>query len=476
NAAPSSGTEGAPKLRLHLLAGIAAVAVLAAGLGATDHVARVMARHRLDAVILPVTRLKTRGLLLQEVALERPDLLPLYASSELVRHRTYRATEFFAGYPTGFAVFPVAALGLPPLIQAQNFAALGDRLRGHRLVLFVWAPGFVWPENAERRAAYAGNFSRLQATAAAVSPLPTALKEGLARRMLDYPETLKRDPLLRLTLHSLLGNDLPHRLLYTLLYPLNRFRIYCLESEDAARVLNELRDQRPLAQPPAPEAPIDWDRLERQAETLYRSQADQNPFGVGATWWRRFRRFLLRSRGTATDSGFQHRLDRSSTWTDLDLAAGILHTEGAQVLLLDVPLDGTFSNFTGVSPEARLSYYAKLRALATRYRTPVVDFANHDGDRYFLHDQDAHPSPKGWAYLDRAINAFYHDSLPDLPSRLSAGMPPPPFPDRPCRLREDALSPREGRPETPQACRRTGLGMGLEGVTSTTWSARDSNP
>ncbi|HXI20993.1 MAG TPA: D-alanyl-lipoteichoic acid biosynthesis protein DltD, partial [Gemmatimonadales bacterium] len=130
----------------------------------------------------------------------------------------------------------------------------------------------------------------------------------------------------------------------------------------------------------------------------------------------------------------------------------------------------------GVSPGTRRQYYAKLRALATRYQTPVVDFANHDGDRYFLHDQDAHPSPEGWAYLDRAINAFYHDSLPDPPSRLSAGMAPPPFADRPCRLREDALSPREGRPEAPQACRRTGLGMGLEGVTSTTWSARDSNP
>jgi poly-D-alanine transfer protein DltD len=43
---------------------------------------------------------------------------------------------------------------------------------------------------------------------------------------------------------------------------------------------------------------------------------------------------------------------------------------------------------------------------------PLLDFAEHDTDKYFLIDPWSHLSRKGWIYFDRALDAFYHDALP----------------------------------------------------------------
>ena len=45
---------------------------------------------------------------------------------------------------------------------------------------------------------------------------------------------------------------------------------------------------------------------------------------------------------------------------------------------------------------------------------PVVDFADHDDDMYFVIDPNSHLSRKGWTYYDRALDAFYQGTLAEL--------------------------------------------------------------
>ena len=95
---------------------------------------------------------------------------------------------------------------------------------------------------------------------------------------------------------------------------------------------------------------------------------------------------------------------------------------GAETLVLSQPLPGTYYDYIGISATARAEYYARLREVAAIYDVPVVDFADHDGDVYFVTDPNSHLSRKGWTYYDRALDAFYHGNLGELAStEWSAG-------------------------------------------------------
>ena len=50
----------------------------------------------------------------------------------------------------------------------------------------------------------------------------------------------------------------------------------------------------------------------------------------------------------------------------------------------------------------------QIEQLAARYGIALQDFAEHDEDPYFVFDQTSHPSPKGWVYVDRSLDGFFH--------------------------------------------------------------------
>src|SRR5262249_17377482 len=87
---------------------------------------------------------------------------------------------------------------------------------------------------------------------------------------------------------------------------------------------------------------------------------------------------------------------------------------GADTLLLSQPIPGKYYDRLGISAEARSVYYDRLRQVAGKYNVPVVDFQDHDNDIYFVTDPNSHLSREGWAYYDRALDAFYHGILAEL--------------------------------------------------------------
>jgi poly-D-alanine transfer protein DltD len=50
--------------------------------------------------------------------------------------------------------------------------------------------------------------------------------------------------------------------------------------------------------------------------------------------------------------------------------------------------------------------------MTSRYDVAMVDIEDHDTDRYFSTDPASHTSRKGWAYVDEALDSFFHDKLP----------------------------------------------------------------
>jgi len=354
------------------------------------------------------------GSALLRSAFRQPDLLPALGSSELLQvESSYRAIDFFASYPTGFNVFVVAKVGATPLVLAQDLAAIGPSLRGKKVVISLTPLVFYHPEVYPED--YAGNFSRLHADELAFSPyLSFDLKQIAARRMLDYPDTLSRDPLLRFSLEQLAKDGPLSRLLYYSVLPLGQAQTLILRLQDQREVVS-LIGRQPGLDPVVTRSPAnpDWESLATQAEKQQAPRTTSNPYGVEDSIWFDTHKAWV-DQGKAPGSGDSDYLDhmlRTQEWTDLNIMLRTLKELGAQPLILSLPAKGPLMDALGVSSAARQQFYDSLEGTVAAYGFPLVDYRQFDGDQYFLIDLFSHVSQKGWVYVDQTLDAFYHGSL-----------------------------------------------------------------
>ena len=105
-------------------------------------------------------------------------------------------------------------------------------------------------------------------------------------------------------------------------------------------------------------------------------------------------------------------LQRSAEWIDLDLLLRAIGDLGGEALILSIPMNGAYFDFLGVPSAARHTYYERLRELAKVHGVSVLDFADHDSDKFFTVDPSFHLSGRGWVYYARALDAFFHDRKP----------------------------------------------------------------
>ncbi len=363
---------------------------------------------------------KIQGSALQRAAFRQPDLLPLYGSSELRMFGPFTSSSIFQSFPTGFTTFPVGKAGVTSLIMLQKLAAIGPELRGKKVAISL-SPTFFLRTSAFGRY-YAGNFSRLHAGELAFSTeLSYNLKGAVARRMLAYPATLKDDPLLRFALEQLVDGSPTGRALYYAVLPLGKLQNVVLRLQDHWEMVAHTHElQQRGFSPDVPRQPIgrlDWPSVLAQAERETIQNHDNNPFGFhNQVWLDRVRdevaELTRKGKDPRAEEKWLEGFARSNEWTDLELTLRILNELGARPLILSIPFQGPYLEFTGVSFEARdKGYYRPVRELAGSYGIPLVDFADHDGDKYFSIDAGGHLSAKGWAHYAQALDRYYHDAL-----------------------------------------------------------------
>jgi D-alanine transfer protein len=402
-----------PNQRMHLVGCAVALALLSAGLVAGTRYARWQERDLAYVLAPRQFAQKNQGRALQAAALDRSDLLPIYGSSELDQYfGPFHGGPFFSTAPTGFALFTVGKEGTTSLHIVQQLASLGASLRERKVAISI-SPSWYTYGVASNPDYYAGSFSRLHANALAFSPdLSYDLRSDVARRMLQFPDSLQSDPLLRFALERLAGGSLLDRVGYALVFPLGQLQSVVLRLQDHWEVLASVGRQANASVAVAPESqPLDWDAVLAQADRESRERADNNPFGFDRDLYARNADKLQQQRRSRSSAAFQRALDQSIGWTDLDLLLRELRELGARPLLLSPPLPGTFYDFWGVYAPARQAYYDRLRQTVRRYGVPLVSFDDHDGDRLFVVDERSHLSQKGWAQYDRVLDAFYHDRL-----------------------------------------------------------------
>ena len=402
-----------------LAAAVAVLLLAGAGLAVGAFHARRLEIRAVHALAPQMFPQKNRGLALQQAALRQPDLLPLFGSSELNVANPFHPSALFREYPTGFTVFPVGDLGSTSLVWLQAVAALGPELQGKKVAVSIPARAFM-TERTDRHA-YSANFSRLHASEVAFSiQLPFALKQVAARRMLQFPETLRGDPLLAFALERLGDGSRFSRVVYYASMPLGQLHNLVLRLQDHAETIMFLRAQRGLARPARYSAELDWPAFRERAEAQARRRADDNPVGFENTLWTAHAGEIDMQRRARGEDGVASpprpdevsAVDRSEEWADFALLLRVIRSLGGEPLILSAPLHGAYYDYIGVSLSSRQAAYRRLRELASAEGVALVDFAEHDSDPYFTIDSGFHLSGEGWVHYDQALDAFFHGAHP----------------------------------------------------------------
>src|SRR5437763_4425764 len=192
----------APSFTPHLSSALIACALTAAILWGGRLLAVYLEERTIHSTAPRDFFIKNQGLAFERAAARAPDILLLYGSSDLIDPIPDRASDFFSREPTGFEVCPVGKAGTTSLIILQKLGAPGSALHGRKVAISLSSSRFLTA--ALRPDFYAGNFSLPAASGTLFgNALDLNLKTEIAKRMLQFPDTLGKDGLLRLAANRL---------------------------------------------------------------------------------------------------------------------------------------------------------------------------------------------------------------------------------------------------------------------------------
>jgi D-alanine transfer protein len=383
-----------------------ALAIVAFVVGSGPYILARLGPKALKPQILRTSMQKNMGTLLQSLALADPALLPVYGSSELTRQVSNRADRFFWNAPTGFRICPVGGPGNTSLLMAQKFASLGSKARDRKVAIIL---SCSWFRRADLPAdQYAGNFSPAQAMNIVLSGgVSTNIRRRLAERMLDFPETVKKEPALFSNLRGLVSTDSFSRMIGWSQRPLLYAQRAAMNLEDNLATLLNMAFKRPRESKieVAVAEPFSWEK------TLARADEFKPPYDAkGYDHWRR---------PGVGDKPFIKSFGGCKEWDDFELLLDTLASVHAKPLVIVVPLDGTFEDAHGVSLAARNYFYNRLGTSCAKRGFSFAHFPEHDLDTDFVFDHSSHPTGKGWLFIDRLLDDFYHDRLPVAPDSVT---------------------------------------------------------
>jgi D-alanine transfer protein len=382
----ANGRSFAPHLASALIACALTIAILFGG----RLVAIYLEKKTIHSTAPRDFFIKNQGLAFERAAARAPDILLLYGSSELIDPIPNRASDFFSREPTGFEVCPVGKAGTTSLIVLQKLAALGSELRGRKVAISLSPSSFLTPE--VRPDFYAGNFSLPAASGTLFgNALDLNLKTQIAKRMLQFPDTLGKDGLLWFAASSLASGRPVDRILLMAMWPLVKLQNIILDLQDHFEALvYVLGGGKPV---PSWLRPLSSHKVHSHKQT-------------GGESWESMTIDPFDRIHPAKDAAFRARVASATEWTDLELLFRTITELRVRPLILSMPIDAYAAR--GISRSAREIYYDKMRDLAQRYHFPLVEFEDHDADPAFLIAHREHPTPKGWMYYNRALDSFFH--------------------------------------------------------------------
>ena len=353
---------------------------------------------------------KITGTYLVKTAAELPDTLTVFGSSELKTFEipTHPA-NFFAGKRCGFQVDLVGRGSCQSLVHAMAVGASGDSLRGRKIVLITAPQSYV--EGGIAPDLFLANFSEQQMLALlADEELPGETKQYLSARVQALIAQYNAENGASLQTHTAAGllsgayasENAAEKVLLAPYAALSRWLLDTKDMAVSARLIRAGAYTQGEAKPGA----IDWDAEAAQALTDAKAQSTNNDFSMLDSYYQTYvGHRLSQMKGRDKDVSY----DVSPEYDDLRCLFDICKAKHIEALFVHVPVNGAWSDYTGLTRERRQTYYENVREIAAQYdNVTLLDLTAEENTPYFLCDT-MHLGWLGWLAVDRAMEAFWNE-------------------------------------------------------------------
>ena len=354
---------------------------------------------------------KITGTWLVRTAAEREETLTVFGSSELKTFEiSTHPANFFAGKRCGFQVNLVGRGSCQSLVHAMAVGASGDSLKGKKIVLITAPQSYV--EGGIAPDLFLANFSEQQMlTLLADDDLPAQLRQYLAARVQALIAQYNAQNHTDLQTHTAAG--LLTRAWAkesgaekTLLAPYAALSRWLLDTKDLAVSARLIRAGN-FADAEAKSDDIDWAAELAQALAQAKAQSTNNDFYMLDSYYQTYVGHRL-SQMEGRDA--QVCYDVSPEYDDLRCLLDICKAKDIQALFVHVPVNGKWSDYTGLTQQRRQTYYENVRDIVSQYdNVTLLDLTAEEDTPYFLCDT-MHLGWKGWLAVDRAMDEFWNEN------------------------------------------------------------------
>lgn len=145
-----------------------------------------------------------------------------------------------------------------------------------------------------------------------------------------------------------------------------------------------------------------WEQLRKEAETEGHKLSDGNDYGMFDSVYKGTYRTLI---ANGKHKNPKYTLD-SMEFSDLECFLSICREEGIEPLVVILPFNGYWYDYTELTAEERSTFYEKIRCIAEDYGVQCADLSGNEYTEYYFED-NSHPALKGLVDLNEAIYEFY---------------------------------------------------------------------
>ena len=156
---------------------------------------------------------------------------------------------------------------------------------------------------------------------------------------------------------------------------------------------------------PKEEVEPDWDALMQQAEEDGEKE-NTNELYIDDDSYKKLEPYLPLKKGMNSDAvkGYQ----TGPEFDDLRCFLQTCQELDIEPMLVMLPVNGYYYDYTEFPVSARQAYYEKIREIAAEYGAELTDLSDQEYTKYFFEDR-VHIGKKGWVTVDEAIYSFYYE-------------------------------------------------------------------
>lgn len=152
---------------------------------------------------------------------------------------------------------------------------------------------------------------------------------------------------------------------------------------------------------------LDFSSLLPRAEEIGKEACTNNDFYIYDEYYDTYVRDVLESsKDSKTDASYQV----SPEYDDLKLFLDVCKEAGISPLIISIPVNGFWYDWTGFPKDDREAYYQNIRNICDEYQVQLADFSDKEYEPYFLKDI-MHLGWKGWVYLDAKVYEFFKQDM-----------------------------------------------------------------